>query len=94
VKDDLLAPNPKRQDPHPELRVDTIELEIGVAVTKEQGGKISIRVLEYGEQVSTETTQRVRVALRPIRREDQDKGGGGGGRTFGRLKGFVYDKMP
>ena len=73
VKDDLLAPNPKRQDPHPELRVDTIELEIGVGVTREKGGNIQVWVLQYGEKISSETTQRVRVRLSPVRQGGEFK---------------------
>jgi hypothetical protein len=80
VKRELLAPNPAQsaRDPNPLFRIDKVELEIAVRITKEDGGQIKLSVLDFGfeggKSVTREQGHVVKLSLTPLK--DVVKGGG------------------
>ncbi len=69
VKAELLAP-PEVEDDIPLLSVDSVELELQVAVKKEDGGKIgfnlSVLTGEAADKLAKEQMQTVKVTLSPL----------------------------
>jgi hypothetical protein len=81
VKRELLAPNPaqRAKDPDPLFRIDKIDLEIAVKITKENNGQIKLSVLDFGieggKSITREQGHVVKLSLTPLK--DIVKGGEG-----------------
>ena len=73
VKRELLAPNPAQnaRDPDPLFRIDKIDLEIAVRITKEANGQIKLSVLDFefggGKSVTQERGHVVKLSLSPLK---------------------------
>ena len=46
--------------------LETVDLELSVAVTKDANGKVGWKILEAGGSVGTERTQTIRLSLKPL----------------------------
>lgn len=46
--------------------LETVDLELSVAVTKDANGKIGWKIVEAGGSVGTERTQTIRLSLKPL----------------------------
>ena len=70
-------PRPSARDPNPLFRIDKVELEIAVRITKESGGQIKLSVLDFGfeggKSVTREQGHVVKLSLTPLK--DVVKGG-------------------
>jgi hypothetical protein len=69
VKDELLAGAPA----YPLFFIDTVELELAVAITAEGKGSINIQVLELGTGVSNERGHTIKVTMSPILTRDEQR---------------------
>lgn len=49
--------------------LETVDLELSVAVTKDANGKVGWKILEAGGSVGTERTQTIRLSLKPLSSE-------------------------
>jgi hypothetical protein len=69
VKADLLTP-PEENEDIPLLSVDSVELELQVAVQKEDGGKIgfnlSVLTGEAADKINQQQIQKVKLTLSPL----------------------------
>ncbi|OUL28508.1 trypco2 family protein [Nostoc sp. 106C] len=66
VKQELLSNPADKETSVPFLSVDSVELELQVAVQKEAKGKIKIYVLEVGGGSSRSDVQKIKVTLSPM----------------------------
>ena len=48
------------------FELETVDLELSVAVTKDANGKVGWKILEAGGSVGTEHTQTIRLSLKPL----------------------------
>lgn len=46
--------------------LETVDLELSVAVTKDANGKVGWKIIEAGGSVGTERTQTIRLSLKPL----------------------------
>lgn len=70
IKDELLAPNPRRRLESGAFALDEVEIEVAVVAAREQGGSLKLSVLELGEKASESETQKVRIVLKPVVKEE------------------------
>lgn len=66
VKRELLSPERQAGDPAPLFAVDEVELEISFTATAGLNGKIDLKVVSLGSDLSEERVQTVRVTFKPL----------------------------
>ena len=71
MKQELLSPESRWNDPVPLFVVDEIELELAVTVSREGQAGINIQVFSVGGGTSRQDAQTVRVKLKPLRSREE-----------------------